>query len=181
MHRQLHSYVGTDTVVRIRRRIDGGDLGYLLDATEACLLLFTFDAFVPDGFLILRTADVVGVECEPKWTEMSHAEGHHFNSVSNPNIPIGSIKEAVNDIFSRGQNVRIECEDCGDAEEHGLHIGRVTAIQEDHIEFLYFDHHGIWFHTPYRIPYGSITRISVDQPYVNTFSKYVGPCPIERL
>jgi hypothetical protein len=63
-------YIGADIVVEIRDRFENPSIrGFVLNSNDACTLIRQFDAFLPDGYAILRTLDIaiMGPSDPCKW------------------------------------------------------------------------------------------------------------------
>lgn len=56
-----------------------------------------------------------------------------------------------------------------------FHIGGVTEVKSDGIEFLFFNAEGKFEKEPYQIKYDEITKLTLDSHYAKVFSKYVYP------
>ncbi|TWT87017.1 hypothetical protein [Stieleria varia] len=127
----------------------------------------------------MPSSTVADLVINEPWTQMIAAEGHAGLAQTTPWFATDSLRAALKSIYEKNVNVKIECENCADSEEFGFHIGRIVALGGSSLEFVFFDSAGRWFDAPYAIPYNSITQLVVDDPYVMTFSRYVGSCPVE--
>ena len=111
---------------------------------------------------------------------MINAEGHAQLASELPKFTFDTLSELMNGLLVRDRNISVECENCEGSEESGFHIGRVVKLAKDHFDFVFFDTKGCWFFSTYSIPYSSVTKIEFDDPYVDTFSKYIEDCPVPR-
>lgn len=165
-------------VVDVKRRYDAGIRGYVVSRNSQLIVVREFNGFDPGGFVALPTSTVVELVINEPWTRMIASEGHAELASTLPWFATDNLRAVLASVLGRDVNVKLECEKCPDAEEYGLHIGRIVAIHDSVLDFVFFDSDGCWFDSSYSIPHTSITRIVVDNPYVSTFSRYVGPCPV---
>jgi hypothetical protein len=141
------------------------------------IVLQRFEGFSPAGLTVLRRSDVSELLINEKWTQMIRDEGHAHLAEERIGLPTTTIRELAAALFARGRNIWIECEEETSA-EYGLYVGRIVVLANAHLEVTTFDSDGHWLLGSYSIPYSSITLIEIDNPYVDTFSKYIGECPI---
>ncbi|MBI1246908.1 hypothetical protein GC197_03580 [bacterium] len=166
-------------IIDVKRKTGEQVYGYLLSRNSKLVVVREFDGFLPAGFVAMPTSTVVDLLINEPWTRMIAAEGHANFAQAAPWFRTDSMRSALESIHETNVNIKIECKNCPDAEEFGLHIGRIVAMGDSSLEFVFFDSVGRWFDNSYAIPYASITQVVVDDPYVTTFSRYVGPCPVE--
>ena len=150
--------------------------GYLLKNSNL-VVLRRFEGFSPAGISVVRKCDVNDLFIDEKWTQMIRDEGHAHFAEERFELPTTSLRDLADALRERGRNILIDCEGEGSA-EYGVHVGRVVASTLDHLAFSSFDNEGRWDLCQYSIPYASITRIEIDDPYVDTFSKYIAECPV---
>ena len=167
-------------IIEPKRKFGAGVSGYLLRKTTSLVILRRFDGFVPAGYIVLRRADVVELTINEKWTQMINSEGHAHLASELPEFTFDTFGELMSCLLVRDRNIRVECENSEGSEESGLHIGRIVKLAREHFDFLFFDTKGYWLFSPYSIPYASVTKIEFDDPYVDTFSKYIEDCPVPR-
>jgi len=165
-------------IVDVKRKCGTQLRGYTVSRNSQLIVVLEFDGFTPGGFVALPTSTVVDLVVNEPWTGMIASEGHAELASMRPWFATDNLRAVLASVHARDVNVKLECEDCPDTEEYGFHIGRVIAIRDSVLDFVFFDSAGRWFASPYSIPYISITQVVVDDPYVNTFSRYVGPCPV---
>jgi hypothetical protein len=173
-------FIGNGKFVHVKRDFPEAIHGYVLAANDQLVLMREFSGFRPGGFVALRKADVRELTLDEKWTEMMASEGFARLANTMPSIRHGSMVELLVSLFERARNLQIECEDCANSPEAGLHIGRITSVSATSISFVFFESSGRWYNTAYEIPLSSVTKVVFDDPYVDTFSKYVGDCPVPR-
>ena len=149
--------------------------GYLLKHANL-IVLRRFERFSPAGLTVVRRSDVSELLINEKWTHMIRDEGHARLGEERFGLPTTTIRELAAALFERGRNIWIECEEETSA-EYGLYVGRIVALAHAHLEVTTFDSDGHWLLGSYSIPYSSITLIEIDNPYVDTFSKYIRECP----
>ncbi len=162
--------------VEVKRDFGQTIRGYILKNSNL-VVLRRFQGFSPAGLCVVPKSDVNELLINEKWTHMIRDEGHAHFAEERFELPTTSIRELAVALHERGRNILIECEREGSA-EFGLYIGRVVASTLDHLAFASFDSEGRWELCEYSIPYASITRVEIDDPYVDTFSKYIDECPI---
>ena len=165
-------------IVDVKRDLDGQIRGYVVSRNSQLTILREFDGFTPGGFVALPTSTVADLVINEPWTGMIASEGHADFATILPWFATDNMRSALASIRERDINAKIECENCPDAEESGFHIGRIIAMDDSSLDFVFFDSTGRWFASPYSIPCTSITQVVVDDPYVTTFSRYAGPCPV---
>ena len=166
-------------IIDVKREFEGQIRGYVVSRNSQLIVVREFDGFTPAGFIALPSSTVADLIVNEAWTGMIASEGHAELASTAPWFGTDSMRSALTSIHKRGVNVKIECENCPDSEEFGFHIGRLVAMGDSSLDFVFFDSAGRWFDTVYPILYTSITQVVVDDPYVTTFSRYVGPCPVE--
>lgn len=166
-------------IIDVKRKMEGQIRGYLLSRNSQLTVVRDFDGFSPAGCVAMPSSTVADLVINEPWTKMIAAEGHAGISQTAPWFATDSLQSALTSIYEKNVSIKIECENCADSEEFGFHIGRIVALGGSSLDFVFFDSAGRWFDAPYAIPYNSITQIVVDDPYVITFSRYVGPCPVE--
>tara|TARA_R110002073_G_C9430241_1_gene576657 strand:- start:660 stop:1196 length:537 start_codon:yes stop_codon:yes gene_type:complete len=165
-------------IVDVKRDLVGQIRGYVVSRNSQLTVVREFDGFAPGGFVALPTSMVVDLTINEPWTGMIASEGHIELAAILPWFATVNLRAALASIREREVNVKIECENCPDAGESGFHIGRIIEMHDSSLDFVFFDSTGRWFASPYSIPYTSITQLVVDDPYVTTFSRYAGPCPV---
>lgn len=166
-------------IVDVKREMEGQVRGYILSRNSQLVVVREFDGFSPAGFIAMPSSTITDLVISEPWTRMIAAEGYTNYAEIAPWFDTDSLRSTLASIHAEDVNVKIECENCPDNEEFGLHIGRIVAMGHSSLEFVFFDSDGRWFEAGYAIPYKSITQVVVDDPYVKTFSKHVGPCPVE--
>jgi hypothetical protein len=167
-------------IIEPKRKFGDVVRGYLLRKTTSVVVLRRFNGFTPAGYVVFRRADVVELTINEKWTQMINAEGHAHLASKLPGFTFDTFDELMNCLLVRDRNISVECENCEGSEESGFHVGRIVKLDRDHFTFVFFDTKGYWFFSTYSIPYASVTKIEFDDPYVDTFSKYIEDCPVPR-
>lgn len=168
-------------IIDVKRDFGRRIYGYIVARNPHVIVLREFDGFSPGGFVVVPGSTVNELSINERWTDMIRSEGHASLESVTPWFATDTLRAVLGSLHQRDMNLKLECENCPDAEESGFHVGRIVALRDSSLDFVYFDSTGRWFSTPYSIPYQSITQIVVDAPYVTTFSKYVGRCPVDTL
>jgi len=177
---QLLSLVGTWKKVRLTRGFASEPLhnGFVLALGREWVLLQQFHDFYPEGYTAVRVRDITDVrsgEYERHWERMLAGEGQ-FDRITDPgDVPLDNIPQLLQELQRRGQNVIVECED-PDEDIEDFYIGQILSVDEESVCFANFDGLGRWDEAPDTIPFGEITKVQFETPYVQTFSKYLeGP------
>lgn len=163
-------------IVDVRRPFGSEIRGYVLVHSSQVVVIREFDGFLPDGFAVFPSNTVTELTINECWTEMIAIEGHSSLATEKPPFSADNIRTVLDYLVSNKFSARLDCENCADAEECGSHFGRVIRTYAAHIDFLFFDTSGRWSAGPYSIPIQSITQIVLHSRYVDTFTKYLGPC-----
>lgn len=164
-------------IVDVRRPFGSEIRGYVLVHTSQVVVIREFDGFLPDGLTVLPRCTVTELTINERWTEMIAREGFASLATEKPSFSTGNMRTVLDYLVSNELSARLDCENCVDAEEYGSHFGRVIKKNGTHIDFVFFDTTGRWSAGPYSIPVNSITQIVLHSRYVDTFAKYLGPCP----
>jgi hypothetical protein len=178
--RQLRSLVGTRKKVRLTRVFPGKlrHNGFVLALGRDWVLVHQFHDFYPEGYTAVRVRDITDVrsgEYERHWERMLSAEGLLGGITVTGDIPLDDIPPLLTALQQRGQNVIVECED-PDVDVEDFYIGQILSVGEDSVCFANFDGLGRWDDAPHTIPFGEITKLQFETPYVQKFSKYLeGP------
>ena len=134
--------------------------------------------FILDGYSIRRITDIVKAEArDDKCLEIAVAEGL-TTQLQKPDVDISDWRSVFESLKKMDRNIIIEKES-RDEDECEFWIGRIIKVCSRYVLFLHFDADGIWEEKPYKIPYSEITRVSFGARYVDVFSKYLSPCPID--
>lgn len=165
-------------IIDVKRKYAAQIRGYLVAQNSQLVVVREFEGFRPGGFFALPSSTIVDLVVNEPWTGMIASEGHEELASTLPWFDTANLRGALASVLRRDVNVKIECEGDPHAEEHGFHIGRIVGLRESGLSFVFFDSAGRWFNSPYSIPYSSITQLVVNDPYVDTFSRYTGPCPV---
>jgi len=177
----LEPFVSRLDCIRLVPSFQGeGVSGFVLEVSESLVLMRTFLNFIPDGFTIARLRDWKSYESQPKFTEIIVNEGY-AGTDKIPKLRLTSMQTVLEDLLSLACNVKLECNNCGDAEEAGFHIGRIIRVTDSIVDFCFFTSEGKWFDGSYPNPIESITLVEFDSNYINTFSKYLDDCPVPRV
>lgn len=164
-------------IVDVRRSFESAIRGYVLVRSSQLVVIREFDGFLPDGLTVLPSNTVTELTINERWTEMIACEGHASLANEKPPFLADNIRTVLDYLISNEFCARLDCEKSADAEEYGSHFGRVIKMHEADIDFVFFDTAGRWSAAPYSIPIRSITQIVLHSRYVDTFAKYLGPCP----
>lgn len=164
-------------IIDVRRPFESAIRGYVLVRSSQLVVIREFDGFLPDGLTVLPSNTVTELTINERWTEMIACEGHASLANEKPPFLADNIRTVLDYLISNEFCARLDCEKSAEAEEYGSHFGRVIKMHEADIDFVFFDTAGRWSAAPYSIPIRSITQIVLHSRYVDTFAKYLGPCP----
>jgi hypothetical protein len=178
---KLSAYVGTQSVVKLVRKLQGDQLfnGCVMGVGRDWLLLYQFHDFSAAGYVALRWRDVKRfryARTERFYQQMLESEG--LVAKAQPqDLPLDDAASLLRALQERKENVIIECEDAPeDVQEFS--IGQILLVDDDKLYFAHFDGMGRWMKKPQTIPLEEITSIEFETPYIQTFTKYLtAPCP----
>lgn len=136
--------------------------------------------FLIDGYMIRRVKDVARLKCvKGKYMEIARAEGV-LSHIAPPDIRLDDWGTVFETLQKNGWNVIVEHETkkpkCSQAV-----FGRVVGVMKEMVLFQDFDGEGIWREEPVIIPFAAVTSVTIGSRYVETFSKYLPPCPKLRI
>jgi hypothetical protein len=177
---QLCSFVNTRKKVRLTRSVpnESWHNGFVVAVGRDWVLLQQFHDFYPEGCTALRVEDITCIrsdEHERLWESMLVAEGIFDRLAAPYDVPLDDVANLLNALKQRGKNIIVQCEDAEEKVED-FYIGQILSVDHASVSFANFDALGRWDEAPHRIPYGEITQVQFDTPYVQTFSKYLeGP------
>jgi hypothetical protein len=180
VRQQLQSLVGTRKKVRLTRGFPSEPRhnGFVLALGREWVLLKQFHDFYQEGYTAVRVRDITDVrsgEYERHWERMLAAEGLLDRITAAGDVPLDDIPQLLKALQRRAQNVIVECEDPNEDVED-FYIGQILSVDEDSVCFANFDGLGQWDDAPHTIPFGEITKVQFETPYLQTFSKYLeGP------
>ena len=141
-------------------------------ASDKLFLAAKEDDFIINGFSIRRFSDIKKLELkDDKSVEILRAE-RVLEGISAPDINLDDWHSAFLSLERLDKNIVIEHESL-DEKEWEYWIGRIEKVLKTKVIFRHFDADGIWQEEPYEIPFSRITSVSIDNRYVNVFSKYV--------
>jgi hypothetical protein len=173
---RLRKHVGKREKVRITRSVPSESTlnGYLLAMSDDLLLMHVFDDFEPDGYTIIRTADVVGLRrCpyEQWWDHMLEQERLLRGLDSPPDIDLSDMRSAIESVAAQYRQMIVECEDEEERSED-FYLGKLVSMAYDTMLFLDYDGLGFWSPEPHEIFLDEITKVQFDTPYIRIFSKF---------
>lgn len=180
--KRLLGFVGTRHKVRITRRIpkEPTHHGFVLAVGAEWVLLLQMHDFQPDGIAALRIRDIEEMrsgEYERLWERMLAGEGVLDRIPDAADISLRDTADLLRSVQRRGGHVIVECEDLHEDLED-FYIGQILDVDAGAMRFANFDGLGRWDAAPNVIPFDEITKLQIDTPYAQTFSKYLaGPCP----
>jgi len=177
MMAKLRKYVGSRQKVRLTRPMPSEPIlnGYLLAMSDALVLMHPFHDFEPDGYTIIRAADVAGVRrCpyEEWWDHMLQQEGLLGGLDSAPDVDLSDMRSAVKSVAALYDQMIVECEEEGNEDIEDFYLGRLISVADDSVLFLDYDSLGFWASEPKEIRLEEITKVQFDTPYIRVFSKY---------
>lgn len=177
----LVGFAGTRRKVRIKRKTPCEPLvnGFVLTANHEWFLFWQFHDFSPDGLTLLRMDGVSHIrfgDYERHWMKMLAGEGA-IETFPEPQLRLDDLRSMLVQLQQAERNIIIQCED-EDEDVEDFHIGRLIDVQYDRCAFANFDALGCWDSELHEIELDEITRIQLDTPYCNTFSRYLSEaCP----
>ena len=151
--------------------------GYLLGLSEELALLHAFDDFEPDGYTIVRTADVVDVRSGPyerHWDRMLAGEGLLGGLDEAPALSLTDMRATLRAIQALELPLIVQCEDADSAIED-FYIGEIVGVEDTTLRFDHFDALGAWTLEPDAIELDEITMLQLATPYMRRFWRYLAP------
>ena len=136
------------------------------------LLIEIVDDFLPDGYKIIRKADI---------TEIRHSESDEYaeyifeqegiiHGQQRPDIQnLDSIKDVLKQFVDSEENIIVECE----TDDNSFLIGKVIECGKNTFFFLDFDGIGQWNQSPIEVLYSKVTCIGLRGRYLRIMSKYL--------
>jgi hypothetical protein len=178
---ELAGHAGTGRKVRVTRNRPAEPLlnGYVVAASDRLAMLHPFHDFLPDGYSIIRSEDVVEVrqgEYERFWDGMLAGEGLLNGLRDPPWVDLTNMRAAIESLAMMYQCMIIQCEDAEETDQD-FYIGRLLDASPEIVRFRHFNGLGEWDDEIAEIELGDITQVAVDTPYIRHFSKYVRAMP----
>jgi hypothetical protein len=178
---QLAEAAAGRRLVRITRRepLPRHELNVLPLALGSELLLFQEvnpDLLLPDGFSVLRLADVEEVDAR-NWERVVERalsdEGRLPQPDTVPVLPLDGWQALLAELRARGERVVVECEEYDDE----FFLGPIAGFEQDGVEILPIDTAGRWEDDTWTVEYDGITRVSFGTRYIQVFSRHAGESP----
>jgi hypothetical protein len=154
------------------RRIDG----FALACSDRLVLLQQLREFSPDGWTLVRLADIDEVEsgedANPFFEKVWRAE--RLGPEPPPFVvPVSDFVTALKAIAAEQRLTIIECETI-DGEDDEFVLGRVLAVDDLRVTVVPIGASGEWLARD-AIPIARITKLQIDTPYALMFHKYGAP------
>ncbi|MBO4928500.1 MAG: hypothetical protein J5379_09675 [Clostridiales bacterium] len=150
-----------------------------IKAGEDLFLYMDEQDFRLDGYVVRRLKDIVEINSKQDLTsEILESEGVTA-SVEKIDIDISSWEKALSYLSKHRLNAIFESEDRNSGNIDYV-IGRVEKIDDRYLYVRAFDYDGKWEEKPTRIAFSELVSISFGTRYVEIFTKYLPPCPVER-
>ena len=145
---------------------------YPIKITKALALVRPIYDFAPDGFKIIRTADITDVTLGEAEAFFDMAVKNEYEDINAdcPDVCIDSVKKLASDLAREKTLITIECEEY---EDSCFYAGIIEKTNERAIEFAVLDNTAKWYSKRAEIPYEDITCVSVMTRYLNVVSKYI--------
>ncbi len=134
------------------------------------------DLLLPDGFSVLRLADVVEVRSRGWERVVERALADEARLPEPDAIPALSLDgwpAVLADLQARGERVVVNCEEYDD----GFFLGPIVGLEEDGVEILPIDSAGKWEEDTWTVEYDGITCVSFGTRYIQVFSRHAGETP----
>ncbi|MBO4687144.1 MAG: hypothetical protein J5636_01390 [Clostridiales bacterium] len=150
-----------------------------IKANEELFLYADEQDFRLDGYVVRRLKDIVEINSKTDITnDILENEGVTAQLVK-PDIDISSWDSVLRYLSQNKRNAIFESEDRNSGNIDFV-IGRIEKTDERYLFVRGFDTNGNWDEKPTRIAYSELVSISFGSRYVEIFSKYLPPCPVER-
>jgi hypothetical protein len=182
MCKRLRSFVGTRKRVILTRPYPSHAYlnGFVVALGYEWVLLQNFHDFHPEGYVALRVRDVTDIrsdEHERLWERMLAGEGLIDRIPIPDDVRLSDASDLLESLQERGRYVIVESED-PDEDLRDFHIGLILSVDADSVCLAHFDGLGVWDDAPHVIPFDEITKVQIEAPYAQIFSKYLlEPCP----
>lgn len=155
--------------IEIGEYINDTKSGQPISVNENFLLLGYINEFQCDGFVIVPTENITGIDTDNDFINYILKEEvicSDYEGMSN--FDISSFENVFSGFKQSKKNILVLCR-----ELDKVYIGKVVEVFFDRIKFLQFDVEGVWNEVCSEIRYSDITLISFGDRYVEYFSKYV--------
>ena len=179
---ELKEFATTKQLVRLVRSFyDQQHCGSVIAIGNEWLFFRQYWNFMPNGFTTLRVKDVECIfsdEGGDRFAErILNSEG--LLKIEDPTfkVDLRNTRVLLESLSKTGLNIEIECKYPEREEPDESDVGRILKINEDRLNFAFFDGTGAWSRAPASLKIDCVSRIQFHTAYLNTVSKYVVPLP----
>jgi hypothetical protein len=177
IYEEIKRHSDNKNYVKITRVVAKGiyevNRGYIIDYSESFVLLQETDDFLALGYIILPISDIEKIRFgknEQYYKKIMIWEGEAEKISIRYNVNLTNWKSIFKSIKGFKLNAIIECED---PEIDSFTIGPIIKITPNSVYIQYFDPIGFLDEKPTSIDFENITKVTFDDRYINTFSKYL--------
>lgn len=150
-----------------------------LKSSEELFLYMDEQDFRLDGYVVRRMKDIVEINSKVDLTnDILESEGV-TSQIQKIDIDLSSWEGMLSYLSHNRLNAIYESEDRNSGNIDYV-IGRIEKKDDRYIYVRGFDTDGKWEEKPTRIAFSELVSISFGTRYVEVFSKYLPPCPVER-
>lgn len=142
------------------------------------LLYMDEQDFRLDGYVVRRIRDIVEISSKEDITRSILESEGVLDEVRPVDIDLTSWDTVLQYFSSNRCNAIFESEDRNSG-QIDFSIGRLAKVDDRYLYVLGFDANGNWEEKPMRIAFSELVSISFGTRYVEIFSKYLPPCPLD--
>ena len=148
-------------------------------AGEDLFLYMDEQDFRLDGYVVRRLKDIVEINSKVDITNDILENEGVTSQVEKLDIDISSWDGVLRYLSHGRKNAIFESEDRNSGNIDYV-IGRIEKTDDRYLYVRGFDTNGNWEEKPTRIAFSELVSISFGTRYVEVFSKYLPPCPVEH-
>jgi hypothetical protein len=171
-HFQRHQHE-RDLVSVSRELIDDNIIqGFVLASSETLVVLQYVYDFQFDGLMVLRTADITGVESTKTdrfQRELLEQEGLLARVPFGMAFDLRDWRSVITQLAAEHDFMILECET---SEEPDFLIGRALETDDEAVYFAYFSGIGVWAAAPDEVQFDDLTSCQVDTSYLNFYRRH---------
>ena len=150
-----------------------------IKTSEDLFLYMDEQDFRLDGYVVRRLKDIIEINSKTDLTnDILESEGVTAQ-VKRIDMDLSSLEGVLSYLSHNRLNAIFESEDRNSGNIDYV-IGRIEKRDDRYLYVRAFDTNGSWEEKATRIAFSELVSISFGTRYVDIFSKYLPPCPVER-
>ncbi|MFK7773851.1 MAG: hypothetical protein AB8F94_17000 [Saprospiraceae bacterium] len=162
---------------RITRKISKKETvinsGYILDYSDSFILMQEVSDFTLMGSCIFESSKITNLRYNKNdkyYDFIMKSEGLKKNLKVKTKVRLSNWETIFTSLRKAKKHIIIECEN---PKIDDFIIGEVIKVTSKSVSILYFSPEGILDKKPTKVKYKNITKVSFDDKYVDTYSKYL--------